>query len=120
MAKKRRRRRDERRGDLAHTEAAQHRPTHEEREAGRLRAAFTQSQRKTARRRTVVGALGFIPLAATFVPCGSAGPFDLICAIDRQWWLLIWAAIFGSFLGLTIRLVLERRRFARGTWRARA
>ena len=31
----------------------------------------------------------------------------------RDGWLLVWAALFGSFLGLTIRLVLERRRFER-------
>jgi len=32
----------------------------------------------------------------------------------RDGWLLVWAALFGSFLGLTIRLVLERRKFERG------
>ncbi len=86
----------------------------------RRRAAFEQSQRRLSRRRTVVGALGFIPLAATLLPCGAGGPIDLLCAVPREAWLLAWAAVFGSFLGLTIRLILERRRFARGTWGERS
>lgn len=90
------------------------------RDEQRRRAAFEASQRRLTRRRTILGALGFIPLAATLVPCGFAGPLDLLCAVPREWWLLIWAAAFGSFLGLTIRLILERRRFARGTWGERS
>ncbi len=90
------------------------------RDEERRRAAFAASQRRLTRRRTVVGALGFIPLAATLVPCGAAGPLDLLCAVPREWWLVIWAAAFGSFLGLTIRLILERRRFTRGAWRERS
>lgn len=91
-----------------------------DREEQKLRAAFEASQRATAKRRTIIGALGFIPLAATLVPCGQAGPLDVLCAVDRQWWVLMWAAIFGSFLGLTIRMILERRRYTRGTWRPRS
>lgn len=63
--------------------------------------------------------LGFIPLLASLV-CGTGTPFDVLCVLPSSWWLLIWAALFGSFLGLTIRLVLERRRFERGTHTGRA
>lgn len=91
-----------------------------DREQHKTRAAFEASQRRISKRRTVIGALGFIPLAATLVPCGAAGPLDLLCQIPRAAWLVAWAAVFGSFLGLTIRLILERRRYARGTWRQRS
>lgn len=90
------------------------------REQQKVRAAFEASQKRTAKRRTVIGALGFIPLAATLIPCGAAGPLDVLCQIPREAWLVAWAAVFGSFLGLTIRLILERRRYARGTWRQRS
>jgi hypothetical protein len=85
-----------------------------QREAEKRRAAFAASQQKLARRRTVVGILGFIPLGASLV-CGGGTPLEVLCVLPREWWLLIWAALFGSFLGLTIRLILERRRFERGT-----
>jgi hypothetical protein len=39
---------------------------------------------------------------------------QLLCQIPQEWWLAIWAALFGSFLGITIRLVLQRRKFERG------
>jgi hypothetical protein len=85
-----------------------------DREAVKRRAAFDAQQRKLGRRRTVVGMLGFIPLVASLV-CGTGTPLDVLCLIPREYWLLIWAALFGSFLGLTIRLILERRRFERGS-----
>ena len=48
--------------------------------------------------------------------CGTGTPLDaLLCAIPRDVLLLAWAALFGSFLGLTIRLIRERRKFERGT-----
>jgi hypothetical protein len=52
------------------------------------------------------------PLAAS-LGCGNVPFLDVLCAIPTNFWLLIWAGLFGSFLGLTIRLVLERRRFQR-------
>lgn len=76
------------------------------------RVAFEQEQRSLGRRRTVVGALGFIPLLGA-LGCGVG--VDALCAIPREWWLAIWAALFGSFLGITIRLVIQRRRFLRAT-----
>jgi hypothetical protein len=84
-----------------------------DRDAEKRRLEFQVGQQRLARRRTVIGIIGFIPLAASF-GCGLGPPFDLLCAIPRDVWLLIWAALFGSFLGLTIRLIRERRRFERG------
>ena len=80
------------------------------REAEKKRREYEDGQRRLGRRRTYIGLLGFIPLAVS-LGCGSGinlGPF---CALSPDIWLLIWAALFGSFLGLTIRLVLERRKF---------
>lgn len=57
-----------------------------------------------------MGLLGVFPLVAS-LGCGSGTFIDVLCVVPREWWLLIWAGLFGSFLGLTIRLVLERRRF---------
>jgi hypothetical protein len=91
-----------------------------DREAEKRRAAFLESQQRLTRRRNVVGLLGFVPLAASLASCGTGTPLDLLCAVPREWWLLIWGALFGSFLGITIRLVLERRRFERGTTSGRA
>ena len=85
-----------------------------DRDAEKQRAAFHAGQQRLARQRTAVGILGFVPLGAS-VACGLGPPFDLLCAVPRELWLLIWAALFGSFLGLTIRLIRERRRFERGT-----
>ncbi len=91
-----------------------------DREAEKRRAEFLGSQQRLTRRRNVIGVLGFVPLAASLAGCGTGTPLDLLCAVPREWWLLIWGALFGSFLGITIRLVLERRRFERGTTSGRA
>lgn len=84
------------------------------REAEKKQREYAEGQKRLAKRRTYVGLLGFIPLAAS-LGCGSGINLGPLCALPPNWWLLIWAALFGSFLGLTIRLVLERRRFERGT-----
>lgn len=67
---------------------------------------------RVRRTRSVVGLLGFIPLGVSLL-CGSG--FDLIglCGIPREIYLGVWAAIFGTFLGLTFRMWRERRDFAR-------
>lgn len=91
-----------------------------EREAARRRAEFLASQQRLGRWRTVVGWLGFVPLAAA-IGCGTGTPLDVVlCGPPRELWLLVWAALFGTFIGLTIRLVIERRRFERGTTNGRA
>ena len=81
------------------------------------RAEFFASQQRLGRRRNFVGVLGFVPLAASLAAslgCTTGTPLDLFCALPRDIWLLVWAALFGSFLGLTIRLIRERRKFLRG------
>lgn len=61
--------------------------------------------------RTWVGAAGFVPLVASLA-CGSG--VEAFCLVPREIYLGIWAAIFGTFLGLTVRMWRERRAFARG------
>ena len=96
--------------------AKKKRKDRETREAEKRLALFTQGQRRLARRRNIIGMLGLVPLVATFM-CGTGTPLDVLCLVPRDAWLLVWAALFGSFLGLTIRLFLERRRFARANAR---
>ena len=74
----------------------------------RRRADFEARAARIKRVRTFVGLLGFIPLAVSLF-CGAGG--DGLCAVPREIYLAVWAAIFGTFLGLTIRLWRERRAF---------
>ena len=105
---RRRRRRDRR-------DAAEHRPAkpegREKRSDEKRRETFEADQKSLRRRRTFIGALAFIPLGGA-LGCGVG--VQVLCQIPQEWWLAIWAALFGSFLGITIRLFLERRRFRRG------
>lgn len=78
----------------------------------RRRAKYAQDRKRLERRRTIIGALALIPLAAWAAQLPFS-PLGFIGMPPRDGWLLIWAALFGSFLGLTIRLILERRRFER-------
>ena len=110
-----RRRRRERRGE-GDTHAVARAQTAEPKRAvkadERRRAKYAEDRKRLERRRTVIGALAVIPLAA-WVAQLPFGPLDFLGVPPRDGWLLVWAALFGSFLGLTIRLVLERRRFER-------
>jgi len=81
-------------------------------ERARREAEFQARLRRIARLRTLVGLAGFVPLAATLICTSSAGALPF-CAIPREWYLAAWAAIFGTFVGLTIRLFRERRSHAR-------
>jgi hypothetical protein len=105
----RRRRRRERR------DASEHRPAKPDkrqmRSEDKRRDTFEADQKSLRRRRTFIGALAFIPLGGA-LGCGAG--LQLLCQIPQEWWLAIWAALFGSFLGITIRLFLERRKFRRG------
>ena len=105
----RRRRRRERR------DASEQRPAkpdkREKRSEDKRRDTFEADQKSLRRRRTFIGALAFIPLGGA-LGCGVG--LQLLCQIPQEWWLAIWAALFGSFLGITIRLFLERRKFRRG------
>ena len=88
-------------------------PKRPDRTVERLRAKYAEDRKRLERRRTIVGLLALIPLAAWALQL-PFGPLDFLGIPPRDGWLLIWAALFGSFLGITIRLILERRRFARG------
>jgi hypothetical protein len=79
----------------------------------RRKTKYSEDRRRLERRRNVVGFLAIIPLGAWAVQL-PFGPLDFVGVPARDGWLLVWAALFGSFLGLTIRLVLERRKFERG------
>jgi hypothetical protein len=105
---RRRRRRDRR--DTAEHRAAKP-ETREKRSDDKRRETFEADQKSLRRRRTFIGALAFIPLGGA-LGCGVG--LQVLCQIPQEWWLAIWAALFGSFLGITIRLFLERRRFRRG------
>ena len=78
----------------------------------RLRLAFDAEQRKLLDWRTRVALLVVIPLAASLL-CGSQIPVPFACDVPREAWLAVLAAIFGGYLGLWLRMVLERRRFER-------
>ena len=66
---------------------------------------------RIARTRTFVGLFGFIPLTASLA-CATIdlGP---VCGVPREVYLAVWAAVFGTFLGFTIRMWRERRAFER-------
>ena len=89
------------------------------RDAEKKRVEFLASQQRLARWRSLTGVAGFVPLVLVFA-CGSGSPVGFLCIVPPDWLLWIWAALFGTFLGLTIRLVIERRRFERGTTNGRA
>src|SRR5437762_2742164 len=76
------------------------------------RTEFQARMRRISRTRTMVGLAGFVPLSASLA-CATIdiGP---ICAVPREIYLGVWAAVFGTFLGLTIRMWRERRAFERG------
>lgn len=71
------------------------------------RAAFEARMARVRRTRSVVGVLGFVPLVASLFCVG------VLCAVPREIYLAIWAAVFGTFLGLTVRMWRERRAFER-------
>jgi hypothetical protein len=73
----------------------------------RRRAEFEARMARIRRTRTVVGLVGFLPLLASLFCVGA------LCGIPREIYLGLWAAVFGTFLGLTIRMWRERRAFAR-------
>lgn len=107
--KRRRERRADRDTGAARAETAAAIPKRLVKAEERERAKRAEDRRRLERRRTVVGLLGLIPLGAWAVSL-PFGPLDFLGVPPRDGWLLVWAALFGSFLGLTIRLVLERRR----------
>lgn len=76
----------------------------------RRRGAFELKMGRLRRIRSVIGAIGFVPLVASLL-CSTGT--EVFCVLPREVFLGIWAALFGSFLGLTIRMWRERRQFQR-------
>jgi hypothetical protein len=70
-------------------------------------AAYRARELRLKRSRTVVGFLGLVPLIGSL---GCDGGVLLFC-IPWSWYMAVWAAVFGAFVGLSIRLIRERRRF---------
>ncbi|CAN5172611.1 hypothetical protein BH18CHL2_BH18CHL2_12500 [soil metagenome] len=81
------------------------------RREARRTAERTLRLRSLTRLRSFVGLAGFVPLLAALL-CGGAAHF--FCVVPREWYLALWAAIFGTFIGLTIRLSRERRSLREG------
>jgi membrane associated rhomboid family serine protease len=107
-----RKRRRERRERDAQVVSGAEAPKRVDKTDERRRAKYAADRKRLERRRTIIGMLALIPLAAWAVQLPFS-PLGFIGLPPRDAWLLIWAALFGSFLGLTIRLILERRRFER-------
>jgi len=80
------------------------------RDAEKRRVDYAQRRVRLQRQRNVIGFLGLVPLVFS-LGCGTGTAFDALCFLPRDIWLFVWAALLGSFIGLTIRLILERRRF---------
>lgn len=71
------------------------------------RAAFDARMARIRRTRSLVGLVGFVPLLASLFPIGP------LALVPREIYLGVWAAVFGTFLGLTVRMWRERRASAR-------
>jgi hypothetical protein len=110
--KRRRERRADRDANAPARAATAEAPKRADKTEERRRAKYAEDRKRLERRRTIVGLLALIPLAAWAAQV-PFGPLDFMGVPPRDGWLLVWAALFGSFLGLTIRLVLERRKFQR-------
>ena len=104
----RRRRRRDRRDSPEHRVAAPER--REKRAIDKRRETFEAEQTALRRRRRVIGALVIIPLLGELGSVSGLAPLSLV---PPEWWLAIAAALFGSYLGINIRLFMERRRFRR-------
>lgn len=111
MAHRRRHPRDRR---ATHPERPS-RPPHGERRAAkdaeRRHAEFLAGQARIAKRRNVVALLA-LPILLLTLACGSL-PIPLACDLPREALPLAFSAVFGGYLGMTIRMFLDRRRYAR-------
>jgi hypothetical protein len=77
-------------------------PRHE-----RALAEHRARELRLKRLRTVVGFLGLVPLVGSLACDGGL----LLFCVPWSWYMGVWAAVFGAFVGLSIRLVRERRQF---------
>ncbi len=78
-----------------------------ERKRGREIAAHAATLARIKKWRRVALFLGLVPFAG-LTACDVGLAF---ACIQREIYLGLWAAIVGAVVGLSIRLVLERRRF---------
>ena len=69
--------------------------------------AYQARERRLRKARTLVGFLGLVPLVGSLACDGGL----LLFCFPWSWYMAVWAAVFGAFVGLSIRLVRERRRF---------
>ena len=70
-------------------------------------AAYRTRETRLKRFRTIVGFLGLVPLIGSLACDGGL----LVVCVPWSWYMGVWAAVFGAFVGLSIRLVRERRQF---------
>jgi hypothetical protein len=70
-------------------------------------AEWQARELRLKRYRTIAGFMGLVPLAGSFA-CDAGLP--LFC-VPWSWYMALWAAVFGAFIGLSIRLIRERRQF---------
>jgi hypothetical protein len=70
-------------------------------------AEWSTRETRLKRYRTVAGFLGLVPLAGSF---GCDAGVAIFC-VPWSWYMAVWAAVFGAFIGLSIRLIRERRQF---------
>ena len=73
----------------------------------RVVAEWKARETRLKRYRTVVGFLGLVPLVGLLACDGGL----LLFCVPWSWYMAVWAAVFGAFVGLSIRLVRERRQF---------
>ena len=83
----------------------------EAKEAERRAAEFRAGQARIARRRDFIALLA-IPILALVLACGTV-PIPFACDLPREVLFFAFSAILGGWLGMTIRLFLEQRRYAR-------
>jgi len=70
-------------------------------------AEWQLRETRLKRYRTTAGFLGLVPLAGSFACDAGAAIF----CVPGSWYMALWAAVFGAFIGLSIRLIRERRQF---------
>jgi hypothetical protein len=75
--------------------------------ASRVETEYKAREARLKKYRTVVGFVGLVPLVGSLACDGGL----LLLCIPWSWYMAVWAAVFGAFVGLTIRLVRERRQF---------
>ena len=100
-------------GPAAPTQAM---PRSRDKKRDRLLAEHAGTMARIKKWRSVALLVGLVPFAGV-TACDIGLAF---ACIQREVYLGMWAAIVGAVVGLSIRLVLERRRFQQRTHPGRA